>query len=72
MSYKKWILSILIIVMVLILIYVFAMYKIDFYSYWKAGEEDISFFQDTYGRILKMKHVSENPNTYRRICYRWL
>lgn len=63
MSYKKWIINVTLIVVAMIVIMCFINYKMDIYNYWKAGEE-VAFRTDTYTRILKLRHISKNPDKY--------
>ena len=63
MSYKKWIINVAILVVLLLGLMCVINYKMDIYHYWKAGEE-IAFRTDTYTRILKLRHISKNPDQY--------
>lgn len=65
MNFKKWILSFLVLFIIICLSYMFFNYKLDFYNYWKAGNEEISFEADAYTRIVKTKHIAENPDKYK-------
>lgn len=64
MSNKKWILGIVIITVTLVLALMLINYKLDIYNYWKAGNENVAFGTNVHPRLLKMKHITENPDLY--------
>lgn len=63
MSYKKWVIDVIIVIAILIALMCFINYRMDIYHYWKAGE-NVAFRTDTYTRILKLRHISKNPDKY--------
>lgn len=64
MSCKKWIVGFVLIVIGLLMTIIVLNYTLDIYNYWKAGDEKVAFEVNVHPRILKMKHISENPDLY--------
>lgn len=64
MSSKKWIIGFVLVAIAFLIINIILNYTLDIYNYWKAGNEKIAFETNVHPRILKMKHITENPDLY--------
>lgn len=64
MSSKKWIIGFAIVAISFLIINIILNYTLDIYNYWKAGNESVAFETNVHPRILKMKHITENPDLY--------
>ena len=64
MSYKKWILGVVLLVIFLMSIYFAINIKLDIYHYWNAKEQsEIPFY--SFVRESKFKHISQNLDKYK-------